>query len=63
MPNNGHPLIGAITGLLFGLFLAIDLLLLGAFRLDNALVILLPVLSLIVGIAAGLFAPLKMLSR
>jgi hypothetical protein len=64
MPEQrGHPVLGAIAGLFFGLFLAIDLLLLGAIPLDNALVVILPLLGLIAGIALGLFAPLRALRR
>ena len=63
MAVEGHPGIGALSGLLFGVFLAVDLLLLGTMRLDNALVVLLPLLSLVVGVAVGWFAPLKMLRR
>jgi len=61
--QRGHPVVGAIAGFFLGLFLAIDLLLLGAIPLDNALVVLLPVLGLVAGIALGLFAPLRMLRR
>jgi hypothetical protein len=61
--ERGHPALGGLFGLLLGVFLAVDLLLLGAFRLDSPLVVILPVLLLVVGIVAGLFAPLKMLRR
>ncbi len=57
--KRGHPVLGAIAGLFLGIFLALDLLLLGTIPLDNALVVILPVLGLVVGIAAGLFAPLR----
>lgn len=56
--ERGRPVLGAIFGLLFGLFLAVDLLLLGLISLDSPFVVLLPVVFLIVGIAGGLLAPL-----
>lgn len=61
--ERGRPFLGAIFGLFFGLFLAVDLLLMGAIPLDNALVVLLPVIGLIGGIAIGLFAPFRFLKR
>ena len=61
--RHGRPVIGAIAGLLFGLFLAVDLLLLGTIPLDNALVVILPLAGLVLGIAIGIFAPLGFLKR
>lgn len=58
--KRGHPFVGAIAGLFLGIFLAVDLLLLGAIPLDNALVVILPVLGLVIGIAAGILAPLRL---
>ena len=64
MPEqSGRPIIGAIAGFLFGIALAVDLLLLGTIPLDSALVVLLPVIFLVVGIVAGIFAPLRFLRR
>jgi len=63
MSNHGHPAIAALCGLMFGVFLAVDLLLLGTMRLDNALVVIMPLISLIVGVSLGWLAPLKMLRR
>ena len=63
MTNNGPPAIGGLCGLLLGLFLAVDLLLFGTIRLDSALVVILPIVLLVVGVVAGLFAPLTMLRR
>jgi hypothetical protein len=61
--QRGRPVLGAIAGLLFGLALATDLLLLGSIALDSALVVLLPIIFLVLGIAAGIFAPLRFLRR
>jgi len=64
MPGQrGRPVLGAIAGFIFGLALALDLLLAGTIPLDSALVVLLPVIFLVVGIAVGIFAPLRFLRR
>lgn len=61
--HRGRPVIGAIAGFLLGLFLAVDLLLLGVIPLDNALVVVLPVLFLVAGVGVGFFAPFGSLRR
>jgi hypothetical protein len=61
--QRGRPVIGAIAGLIFGLAIASNLLLMNVIPLDSALVVVLPVLGLILGIAGGLFAPLTFLRR
>ncbi len=61
--RRGRPAIGAIAGFLLGLFLAADLLLFGAIRLDNWLILVLPVVLAIAGFAVGWFAPLAFLRR
>jgi hypothetical protein len=48
-----RPVLGAISGLFFGLFLAVDLLFLGVIPLDNILVTVLPIAFLVVGLALG----------
>ncbi|MGE0600278.1 MAG: hypothetical protein AB7J35_14100 [Dehalococcoidia bacterium] len=64
MPEQrGRPVIGAIAGFFFGLFLAIDLLLMNAIPLDSAMIVVLPLAFLVVGIVAGLFAPLRLSRR
>ncbi len=64
MPNErGRPVLGAIFGLLLGLFLAVDLLLLGVIPLESPMVIILPLVFLAIGVFGGLFAPLKVLRR
>ncbi len=56
-------MLGAIFGLLFGIFLTVDLLLLGTFPLDSAMVLVLPLVSLIAGVILGVAAPLRFLRR
>ena len=64
MPEQrGRPVIGAIAGFFFGLFLAVDLLLMNVIPLDSAQVVLLPLIFLVVGVLAGLFAPARFLKR
>ena len=61
--SRGRPILGAIMGLLFGVFLTIDLLFISVFALDSVMVLLLPPLSLVAGFALGLVAPLRFLRR
>jgi hypothetical protein len=58
MRRRGRPVLGAIAGLFFGLFLALDLLLFKVVASDSPLIMVLPVLFLVVGIVLGLMAPL-----
>ncbi len=55
----GRPVRGAVCGLLFGLSLALFLLTTGVVPLDSILLIVLPILFLVAGIALGVGAPLK----
>jgi hypothetical protein len=54
----GRPIIGAIAGFFFFLFLALDLLLLGVIPLKSAVITILPIVGIIVGIVWAKFAPL-----
>jgi hypothetical protein len=56
--RHGHPVLGAVAGFFFGLFLGTTLLLLGVLPLSSPLLVLLPVAGLLLGIAWGLWAPL-----
>jgi hypothetical protein len=56
--QRGRPIRGAIAGLFFGLFLALDLVIFGVVAIDSNLLAVLPVLGLGGGIALGLMAPL-----
>lgn len=59
----GRPVLGGVLGLVFGLLLAFDLLQMGVFALDSVLVIVLPVIMLVVGVALGVVAPFRMFKR
>lgn len=59
MSGRGRPILGAICGLLLGLFLGIDLFLFGIVPLDSVVITLLVVLGLVAGIVLGLRAPLN----
>lgn len=56
-------MLGAFSGLLFGVFLTVDLLMLSVFALDSAMVLVLPPASLIAGVVLGVAAPLRFLRR
>lgn len=58
--GGGHPVMGAIFGLLLGVFLGMDLLLAGAFRVDSVMLYLLPLLGLLAGVGLGLWAPIRL---
>ena len=63
MKQRGRPIRGAVAGLFFGLFLSLDLVLLGVFALDADVLALFPVLGLIAGVALGVMAPLHRRGR
>ena len=58
MRRRGRPVLGGISGLFFGLFVALDLFMFEVYASDSPLILALPVLGLIVGVALGLWAPL-----
>lgn len=59
MSSRGRPILGAVTGLLFGLFLALDLIMFKVVDSGSPLVLVLPVVGLVGGIVLGLTAPLR----
>jgi ABC-type antimicrobial peptide transport system permease subunit len=59
----GRPVLGAIFGLLFGIFLMLTLLQMSVFSLDSAMVIVVPIVMLVLGALNGYFAPLRFLRR
>lgn len=61
--TRGRPVLGAITGLFFGLFLGFDLLLLGKVPLESPALVVLPIAFLVIGFLLGMLAPLRMLRR
>ena len=54
----GRPIIGAIAGLFFFFFLALDLLFFGVIPLKSAVITILPIVGIVVGIVWAKFAPL-----
>jgi hypothetical protein len=53
----GHPVRGAIFGFLSGVFLAIDIALVGAVQTDSVVLSILPVAGLVIGLLLGIWAP------
>ncbi len=54
----GRPILGAVSGLLLGVFVAIDLQQFGVRPFDTTLVVGAPVIGLLVGLAVARLAPL-----
>jgi hypothetical protein len=54
----GHPVIGAISGLLLGLFVVVDLMLGAVTYPTTAILFALPIVGLLVGIILGIWAPI-----
>ena len=57
MKRRGRPVLGAIAGLLFGLFVGLDLVILGVVPVDSVVVTILVGLGLVGGLMLGLTAP------
>jgi hypothetical protein len=57
--QRGHPIRGAIAGLLFGIFVSLDLVIFGVLALDANLLALIPVLGLVAGVLLGVTTPLR----
>lgn len=58
MRRRGRPVLGAICGLLFGFFVALDLVVFGLVALDSIVVTIVIVAGLLLGLILGLTAPL-----
>ena len=58
MKFRGHPVVGAIFGFLFFLFIATDLLFFGVIALDSALLTILPLLGIVIGLLWAYWAPI-----
>jgi hypothetical protein len=54
-----RPVLGAVSGFCFGLFLGLTLLGFGVYALDSIAIALLPVAGLVAGVAGALWAPLR----
>lgn len=53
----GHPVLGVVAGFLFGLFLAVTLVLAGVLALNSVLVTMVPLLGIVYGLVMARFAP------
>jgi len=53
----GHPILGVITGFLFGLFLGVTLFLYGVIPLSSDWIWILPLLGLVLGLIMAAWAP------
>ena len=54
---NGRPILGVITGFLFGLFLGITLFLYGVIPLSSDMLWILPLLGILLGLIMAAWAP------
>ena len=60
MPKpKGHPILGAISGLLFGLFLSVTLTVYASVPFDSVIYIILLAAGLVVGVAMGWTGPFR----
>jgi uncharacterized YccA/Bax inhibitor family protein len=57
MSTRGRPILGGFAGLLFGLSLALALLVFGIVALDSILLVVAPILGVIVGVLLAFVAP------
>jgi hypothetical protein len=57
MKRRGHPVTGAIAGLLLGLFVAFDLMMFEVRPMDTLSLFGMPAVGLLLGILLGLWAP------
>lgn len=58
MRSHGHPVLGAIAGLFFGLFLDAFLVIFSVFATDSIWLAVIPIAGIVLGIVWGLWAPL-----
>ena len=58
MRRRGRPVRGFFAGLLLGIFLSLDLALMGAVKLESAVLTILPVAFAVLGLILGWWAPL-----
>ena len=57
MRRRGRPILGLLTGLLFGLFASLTLIMEGLLPLNNTMLAIYPVAGLILGLILGLWGP------
>ncbi len=57
--RRGRPILGVIAGIFLGLFVGIDLLVLGVVPLDSAVLTVTPLVGLALGLALSFVAPFR----
>ncbi len=57
--RRGRPILGVIAGIFLGLFVGIDLLVLGVVPLDSAVLTITPLVGLALGLVLSLVAPFR----
>lgn len=57
--RRGRPILGVIAGTFLGLFVGIDLLVLGVIPLDSAVLTIAPLAGLVIGLSLALKAPFR----
>jgi len=58
MRHRGRPIRGFVAGLLLGIFLSLDLALMGAVKVESAVLTILPAALAVLGLILGGWAPL-----
>jgi hypothetical protein len=59
MRRHGHPIVGAIVGFFFFLFVGIDLMLFGVIDTYSNLITILPIVGIVVGFLWGWWSPFR----
>ena len=59
MNAQGKPVLGAFAGLFLGLFVWLDLMVLGVIGLDSVMFWVLPIVGVVLGIGLGMAGPLR----
>ena len=54
----GRPVLAAVSGFFFGLFVGLDVLFFGVVQLDSVLLTVLPIVGLVAGIVLARWAPI-----
>ena len=56
--RRGHPIVGGISGLIFGLAISLALLVFTVVTLSNVVLVVIPIALFVLGIVWGVWAPL-----
>ena len=58
MSRRGRPVLGAVAGFFFGVALGVAALVFGVLALDSVVLVVLPLVGILLGVALGVTAPL-----